>query len=168
MFKDSPITVKRKSIVKYYLNNPPQTENDEMYEKDKHYKHMEKVNKIISCKANHIDETHLEFKTKKQVKKELPQKNINYTIENAKSKKEIKELKEQNKKNDRFLKSKMSMQLPMKHLSCNKIVNNKMIVHLKTLSKFAPSVKASSQQLLQKEIENIIKQPRNPLKQVII
>ena len=65
VFKDSPIIVKRKSIEKYYLNNPPQRENnDELYEKDKHYKYMEKVNTIISCKANHIDETHLEFKAK--------------------------------------------------------------------------------------------------------
>ena len=70
VFKDSPIIVKRKSIEKYYLNNPPQRENnDELYEKDKHYKYMEKVNTIISCKANHIDETHLEFKAKKIKKK---------------------------------------------------------------------------------------------------
>ena len=66
MFKDSPIIVKRKSIEKYYLNNPPQRENnDELYENDKHYKYMEKINQIVSCKTNHIDETHLEFKAKK-------------------------------------------------------------------------------------------------------
>ena len=56
------------------------------------------------------------------------------------------------------------MQLPMKHLSCNKIVNNKMVVRLKTLSKFAPSLKTSSQQLLKKDIEKIINHSRNCLK----
>ena len=58
----------------------------------------------------------------------------------------------------------MSMQLPMKHLSCNKIINNKMVVRLKTLSKFAPSMKTSSQQLLKKDIEKIINRPKNCLK----
>ena len=41
---------------------------------------MEKVNTIISCKANHIDETHLEFKAKKNQKKSRntePTKKIN-------------------------------------------------------------------------------------------
>ena len=129
---------------------------------------MEKVNTRISCKANHIDETHLEFKAKKNQKKsrntEPTKKIINYTVENAKLKNDIKELKEQNKKNNRYLRTKISMQLPMKHLSCNKIVNNKMVVRLKTLSKFAPSLKTSSQQLLKKDIEKIINHPRNCLK----
>ena len=48
---------------------------------------MEKVNKIVSCKTNHIDETHLEFKAKKNQSRNIlsePQKKkINYTVENA-------------------------------------------------------------------------------------
>ena len=57
---------------------------------------MEKVNQIVSCKTNHIDETHLEFKAKNQsrnILSEPQKKKINYTVENAKLKNDIKELK---------------------------------------------------------------------------
>lgn len=146
VFKQSPLLISKSSINKYYSDNPPvkTEEGNDIYQNDKHYNYMKKVNLIAKCKINKIKNPNeiIKIFKRNEPDKIIQKKKINYSVENEKLQSEINELKSQN--------SKISLNTtgsfykpPTRHLSCHKINRNKkpVIIRLNIVSKIEPKRK---------------------------
>lgn len=142
VFRQTPLLLDQVGFQKYYQNHPlpsSQTEGNKVdFSKDKHYNYIQRINDIVSCRENRINEENIEELHSYYNERTEAKPKIDYSVENEKLKSNIDELTKQT--------SKLSIPFslfkkPTKHGSSNflKRSTKGKIQHLKTFFNLKPN-----------------------------